>query len=153
LSDRFSRISSTRQARWRRRRAHGVLEKVASTDFLQAIALLHTKKMRQDAVVAGVKENELPAVRATRQSLLDLPLEAYKANKDRVEQGFTTAAKFLRQHFIYRAVDLPYQTQIVSSRCDPRGDRRKVGRCGEQAQVSPLVLVRRDIRRTVRTLP
>lgn len=92
---------------------YGVLEKVASTDFLQAVALLHTKKVRQDAIAAGVKESELPAVRATRQSLLDLPLEAYKANKDRVEQGFTIAAKFLRQQFIYRAIDLPYQTQIV----------------------------------------
>lgn len=92
----------------------GVLEKVANTDFLQAIALLHTKKIREDAVAAGANENELPAVRATRQSLLDLPLEAYKSSKDRVEQGFTTAAKFLRQQYIYRAVDLPYQTQIVS---------------------------------------
>ncbi|MFC0242632.1 GmrSD restriction endonuclease domain-containing protein [Rhodopseudomonas telluris] len=92
---------------------YGVLEKVASTDFLQAVALLHTKKVRQEAVVAGVKESDLPAVRATRQSLLDLPLSAYKANKDRVEQGFTTAAKFLRQQFIYRGIDLPYQTQIV----------------------------------------
>ncbi|MGY3420325.1 hypothetical protein ACVWZW_000800 [Bradyrhizobium sp. F1.13.4] len=93
---------------------YGVLEKVASTDFLQAVALLHTKKVRQDAGAAGVKDGDLPAVRASRQSLLDLPLEGYKANKDRVEQGFMTAAKFLRQQFIYRAVDLPYQTQIVS---------------------------------------
>ena len=42
---------------------YGVLEKVASTDFLQAVALLHTKKVRQDAVAAGVRENDLPAVR------------------------------------------------------------------------------------------
>lgn len=92
----------------------GVLEKVASTDFLQAISLLHTKKIRQDAIAAGVKERDLPAVRATRQSLLDLPLEAYKTSKDKVEQGFKTATKFLIQQFIYRAVDLPYQTQVVS---------------------------------------
>lgn len=91
----------------------GVLEKIASTDFLQAIALLHTKKVRQDAMAAGIKEGDLPAVRATRQSLLDLPLEAYTTKKDKVERGFTTAAKFLRQQFIYRAVDLPYHTQLV----------------------------------------
>src|SRR5690606_3832760 len=72
---------------------YGVLEKLASTDFLQAIALLHTKKLREEAIAAGVKESDLPAVRATRQSLLDLPLEAYKTYKDRVEWGFTTAAK------------------------------------------------------------
>jgi len=92
---------------------YGVLEKVASTDLLQAVALLHTKAVRAHAVSSGVKEADLPAVRATRQSLLDLPLAAYKANKDGIEEGFLTAAKFLRQQRIYRVNDLPYQTQLV----------------------------------------
>ena len=91
----------------------GVLSKVASTDVLQAIALRHTKKVRADKVASGVKENELPAVRATRQSLLDLPLEAYLAYRDGVEIGFKKAAKFLRQQNIHRVIDLPYQTQLV----------------------------------------
>jgi hypothetical protein len=42
-----------------------------------------------------------------------LPLDAYKANKNRVEQGFLTTAKFLRQQNIYRVADLPYQTQLI----------------------------------------
>jgi len=91
----------------------GVLEKVASTDFLQAIALLHTKQVRAERSASGAKESELPAVRATRQSLLDLPLEAYLAHRDKVEEGFKRAAKFLRQQNIYRPIDLPYQTQLV----------------------------------------
>lgn len=91
----------------------GVLSKVASTDFLQAIALRHTKKVRAEKVAAGVKENDLPAVRATRQSLLDLPLEAYLEFRDSVENGFKRAAKFLRQQTIHRVLDLPYQTQLV----------------------------------------
>src|SRR5208283_396695 len=91
----------------------GVLEKVASTDFLQVSALLHTKQAREQAKVDGVKDDDLPAVRATRQSLLDLPLDSYLANRERVEQGFMRAGKFLLQHNVYRAVDLPYQTQIV----------------------------------------
>jgi hypothetical protein len=91
----------------------GVLSKVASTDVLQAIALLHTKKVRADKAASGVKENDLPAVRATRQSLLDLPLEAYLAYRDGVESGFKKAAKFLRQQNIHRVIDLPYQTQLV----------------------------------------
>lgn len=91
----------------------GVLEKVASTDVLQAISLLHTSKIREDEVAAGKKESELSAVRATRQSLLDLPLSAYKQYRDAVEDGFNTAAKFLRQHHIYRVIDLPYQGQLV----------------------------------------
>jgi hypothetical protein len=91
----------------------GVLSKVASTDVLQAIALLHTKKVRVDKAASGVTENDLPAVRATRQSLLDLPLEAYLAYRDGVETGFKRAAKFLRQQNIHRVIDLPYQTQLV----------------------------------------
>ena len=91
----------------------GVLSKVASTDVLQAIALRHTKKVRADKVTQGVKENDLPAVRATRQSLLDLPLDAYLAYRDGVEAGLKRAAKFLRQQHIHRVIDLPYQTQLV----------------------------------------
>ncbi len=92
----------------------GVLANVASTDFLQAIALLHTKEIRRMAMASKPnKENEWPAVRATRQSLLDLPLEAYKKHADSVRKGFERAAKFLRQQQIYRVVDLPYQTQLV----------------------------------------
>ena len=93
--------------------AVGVLSKVASTDVLQAIALRHTKKVRADKIAAGVKENDLPAIRATRQSLLDLPLEAYREYRDGVEEGFKRAAKFLRQQNIHRVIDLPYQTQLV----------------------------------------
>ena len=66
----------------------GVLAKVSSIDFFQAIALLHTKKVRADKAASGAKESELPAVRATRQAVLDLPLEAYLAYRDKVEHGF-----------------------------------------------------------------
>ena len=120
----------------------GVLEKVASTDFLQAIALLHTAEVRADAVAAGVKDGDLPAVRATRQSLLDLPLSAYRKHYGPVEEGFKKAGKFLRQHGIYRVIDLPYQTQLVpmaaifarlGERSEHAGHQAKVARwfwCG-----------------------
>jgi hypothetical protein len=91
----------------------GVLAKVASTDFLQAVALRHTKQVRADKAASGAKESELPAVRATRQSLLDLPLEAYLKYREDVEEGFKQAAKILREQSIYRVLDLPYQTQLV----------------------------------------
>lgn len=94
--------------------AQGVLANVASTDFLQAIALLHTKELRHAAMAdASKKESDWPAVRATRQSLLDLPLAAYKKHSEAVRLGFERAAKFLRQQQIHRVVDLPYQTQLV----------------------------------------
>ncbi len=94
--------------------AQGVLANVAATDFLQAIALLHTKALRLAAMAANPgKDHEWPAVRATRQSLLNLPLEAYLRYRDPVHAGFESAAKFLRQQRIYRVFDLPYQTQLV----------------------------------------
>jgi hypothetical protein len=91
----------------------GVLEKVASTDFLQAIALLHSRRLREQASIAGVKDSDLPPVRATKQSLLDLPLTSYRDFSHPVEEGFKTAARFLRQFNIFRVADLPYQTQVV----------------------------------------
>jgi hypothetical protein len=91
----------------------GVLEKVAATDVLQAIALLHGAEKRKAEIAAGCKESELSAVRATRQSLLDLPLEAYLKHRAAVEEGFKAAARFLRQNHIYRVIDLPYQGQLV----------------------------------------
>lgn len=94
--------------------AVGVLSGVGATDFLQAIALLHTKALRMAATAdPSRKESDWPAVRATRQSLLDLPLSAYKQHRDAVHAGFERAAKFLRQQQIHRVLDLPYQTQLV----------------------------------------
>lgn len=92
----------------------GVLSGVKATDFLQAIALLHTKELRLAAMTNPLKkESEWPAVRATRQSLLDLPLAGYKKHRDGVRSGYERAAKFLRQQQIHRLIDLPYQTQLV----------------------------------------
>jgi hypothetical protein len=122
--------------------AVGVLSKVASTDVLQAIALLNTKKVRAAKIAAGVSENDLPAVRATRQSLLDLPLEAYLEFREGVEAGFKKAAKFLRQQNVHRVIDLPYQAQLVplaaifaelGEMADHAGHMAKIGRwfwCG-----------------------
>ena len=94
--------------------SQGVLANVAATDYLQAIALLHTKEVRLAAIADPTKkENDWPAVRATRQSLLDLPLDAYKKHGNAVRMGFERAARFLRQQQIHRVIDLPYQTQLV----------------------------------------
>lgn len=85
------------------------LEKIAPTDFLQGIALLHSKAQRD----AAASEDRRPPVSATRNALLALPVEAYQANADRLQLGFERAAKFLHTQRIYRSFDLPYQSQIV----------------------------------------
>ncbi|GAB6083976.1 hypothetical protein JCM30471_28900 [Desulfuromonas carbonis] len=94
--------------------AQGVLANVPATDFLQAIALLNTTELRLAAMkYKPGKESEWPAVRATRQSLLDLPLAAYKKYRDVVRLGFERSAKSLRQQQVHRVNDLPYQSQLV----------------------------------------
>ena len=87
-----------------------VLRNVASTDFLQAVALLHTKALREAAAAEG---RELPAVSANRNALLRTPLPAYETYAPRVEAGFIKVAKLLRSLHIYRVEDVPYQTQLT----------------------------------------
>lgn len=100
-------------ARQARLKQFKVLENVASTEFLQAISLMHTLAVRQSAEQEGKKGRDLPAVSATRPSLLKLPLASYQAYADCIEEGYVRAAKFLHGLRIYRAYDLPYQTQLV----------------------------------------
>ena len=97
-------------ARQERMSEHKTLKDVASTDFLQAIALLHTRAAREQALAEG---RDPPGVSATRQSLLKLPLSAYKAYAPLVEEGFLKAAKLLRGLRIYRTYDLPYHSQLT----------------------------------------
>lgn len=85
------------------------LDKIAPTDFLQGIALLHSKAQRD----AASGDDRRPPVSATRNALLALPVEAYQAHADRLQLGFERAAKFLFTQRIYRSFDLPYQSQIV----------------------------------------
>jgi hypothetical protein len=91
----------------------GIIADVASTDFLQAISLFHTREVRRAAADAGKQGRELPQITANRQALLNLPLAAYKKYEKQVEDGFMQAAKFLYMLHIYRVFDLPYQSQIV----------------------------------------
>jgi hypothetical protein len=93
--------------------AHEALSQLQSTDFLQAISLLHTFQVREAAVAAGKDGKELPQVSCTRQVMLNLPLEAYKHWADAVEEGFLQAAKFLQMQKIFWRKDVPYLSQIV----------------------------------------
>lgn len=99
---------------WRARRdrlmKQPILANVDPVGFFQAISLLHTKAVRAKVEAEG---RDPPAISATRSSLLQVPLSAYLEYADQVEQGFVTAAKFLHGLKVFRARDLPYQTQLV----------------------------------------
>lgn len=101
------------EGRFGRLRKHATLEEIASTDFLQALALLYTRDRRRDAEQEGKTGRELPAISCTRSAILDLPLGAYERYANQVERGFELAARFLRTQKIYRVKDVPYKTQIV----------------------------------------
>lgn len=90
-----------------------VLGGVYSTDFLQACALIHTREERLAKERSGVEGRNLPQVSCSRESLLRLPLDAYKRYADDVEHGFREAASFLHDLKVISNRDLPYAPLLV----------------------------------------
>lgn len=80
---------------------HPVLHDLQSDHFLQALTLLATR------------ERTSGAISCKRRDILRLSLEEYERLSGQVEKGFEKAARFLHGQKIFRAKDLPYQTQIV----------------------------------------
>lgn len=92
----------------------GVFADLASTDFLQACTVLHTRDVRLQAIADGATGKDVPAITCTREALLGLPLEAYQKFADAVEAGFLEVAKFLNEQKILWGRDVPYPPQMVS---------------------------------------
>ena len=90
-----------------------VLSGVSSIDFLQACALIHTREDRLAKERDGVEDRLLPQVSCNRETLLALPLEAYKKCADAVENGFGEVARFLHEHKIISEKDVPYAPLLV----------------------------------------
>jgi len=91
-----------------------VLKDIESTDFLQACTLLHTRQKRLEKAASGAKDSDLPQISCKRESLLSLPLTAYKQYADSVENGYIEAAGFLNELKIIVAKDVPYPPQITA---------------------------------------
>ena len=87
-----------------------VLEGTQSTEFLQALSLLHSHKGRADDLEAGRSPRPINAKRA---AVLQLPLTAWQAWADKLEEGFLMVASFLRQQGFYCRREVPYSTQLV----------------------------------------
>lgn len=90
-----------------------LLGDVESTEFLQAITLLHTRERKLDDLNAGKQGKQVRPVSAKRSSVLELPLEQYQRWADDVERGFRNAARFLRRECFYDKRELPYGPQMV----------------------------------------
>ena len=91
-----------------------VLTKIASTDFLQACTLLHTREERLTKASQGVPSNDLPQISCRRDVLLGLPLDGYRRHADTVEQGFIEASNFLNELKIIWNRDVPYLPQVMA---------------------------------------
>lgn len=90
-----------------------VLTKVASIEFLQACALLHTRHRRLAKANEGLRGKELPQVSCRRDAVLSLPFCDYQKHADSVEKGFVEAASFLNENKIIWHKDVPYPPLIV----------------------------------------
>lgn len=77
-----------------------LLNIVTATDFLTALALLSSFK-------AG------GTVSCKKKDVLALSLTAYKKYADDLCEGFSEAAKLLREERIFSSRDLPYSTQLI----------------------------------------
>jgi hypothetical protein len=101
------------EGRSARLKKEAVLQTVEPTDFLQAIALLHTYEKRQRDAAAGKTGKAVAAVSAKRAAVLALSLDNYHEWAGEVEQGFLLAARFLRKQCFFASWDVPYRTQLV----------------------------------------
>ena len=90
-----------------------VLTSLESTDFLQAISMLHTLEARRRDLKAGKTGKSVTPVSAKRASILDMPLQAYKDWATRVEAGFIAAARFLKRECVRDVRELPYRSQLA----------------------------------------
>lgn len=87
-----------------------VLKDLSSDQFLQAVTLCVTQARERERSAATGRQSR---VGCRREDILSLEKDEYARWADQVESGFGKAAEFLDAQHIYRAKDLPYQSQLV----------------------------------------
>jgi hypothetical protein len=99
---------------WRARKTklqeRRVLTSLESSDYLQAISLLATRKRK--LAWTGV-DSERPGVSCKRRDILRLKVAEYTEWADAATEAFEWAATFLAEERIFIASDLPYRSQLV----------------------------------------
>lgn len=111
--DWFGSAARKVESRQKRLAKEPVLKALESTDFLQAIAMLHTLQRRKADLAAGKTGKQVTPVSAKRATILEMPLDAYREWANAVEEGFKRAAKFLKRECVRDGRDLPYRTQLA----------------------------------------
>ncbi len=95
-----------------RTKPYRVLGGLSNTDLVQAVTLYSTYRRRKENAASEEGDN-LPPVSAKRKEMLNLPLDEYRARRDRVVEGYVKASKILVENRIFTSNDLPYGTQLV----------------------------------------
>lgn len=107
------RLKDDWEQRQRRLAAKPVLAAVENTDFLQAVALLASRSRREQHLTSGRDPAQAPGITCKRRDILRLTLAEYLRFAPQVEDALLWAAGFLGRQRVFRAADLPYQSQLV----------------------------------------
>ena len=97
------RLKDDWQARRDKLRRRRVNRTLASTDFLQAVALLATQNRRRSWEGS---DSDAPGISCKRKDILGLTLDEYKRWAEPATEGFDWAATFLAEEGIFTARDV-----------------------------------------------
>lgn len=91
-------------ARLNRLRQYEPIKEVEATDFLTSLTLL-----------SGYERNlqNGPAVSCKRKDVLNLTLDDYRSNADRIESALVRTARFLTREKVFDTKNLAYATQLI----------------------------------------
>lgn len=111
--DWFGSTIRNKESRLKRIIKDNLLRDIETTDYLQAISMLHTREKRLVDIETGKTGKQITAISAKRSAILALPLQAFQKWADQVEGGFKLAGKFLKKECFQNPKDLPYRTQLA----------------------------------------
>ncbi len=102
------RLNDDWQAIHERFKKESVLEAIRSTDFLQAVTLLATRKRNRESTA-----DRKPAVSARREDILRITLVDYLEWRDELVAAFEWVAVFMANQHIFDKKFVPYAPQLV----------------------------------------
>lgn len=102
------RLNDDWQAIHERFKKESVLEAIRSTDFLQAVTLLATRKRNRESTA-----DRKPAVSARREDILRISLVDYLEWRDELVAAFEWVAVFMANQHIFDKKFVPYAPQLV----------------------------------------
>ena len=89
---------------------YDVLRGVEGEQFLQVVALLTTQDKGK---LVGPTTSQSPPIACKKRDILALSVADYLQWADKIEEGFVSAAKFLRGQYVLTLRDVPYSTQLT----------------------------------------